>query len=357
MIYSATRFLWALGFLMLMAVVTLPSIDRWIFSDAPDPAAAQQQTAQSATDDGTSRTPATTADARRQLDEADQNLAEAIRLSEVWKRESAPLESGPAGQTIAQNEELSALMAHVFAAERPTADELSTLRQQGDELRQQLADHADGPGSATLLAELRQAIGAWHADVSEAHESWNRVVHEAQAIVRESQRSAPDEQNPDGETLAKSMQASRDGQTLEQMRKDIQREQERVETEQAEKERQAKLELEAQSPEVLGALAPFVTPRTAHPQMSGASVVMRKTFEEQPVSLAWLKQIGALDPSVDGLKMLARVGAARKLPEPRWTIPTQPNGWTPETEAFLKDAQQKLRDYGPTLVGLGKLSP
>jgi hypothetical protein len=153
------------------------------------------------------------------------------------------------------------------------------------------------------------------------------------------------------------MQASRDGQTIDQLRKDIQREQERVETEQAQRERQAELEMKAQSPEVLGVLAPFVTPRTAQPKLSGASVLMSKTFDEQPVSLAWLKQIGALDPSVNGLKMLARVGAAHRLPEPRWTIPTQPHSWTPETEAFLKDAQQKLRDYGPTLVRLGKLSP
>ena len=61
MIRSTTGFLWALGFLMLMAVITIPAIDRTFFSDAPDPATAQQQTAQSSTDDGTSsHTPATT---------------------------------------------------------------------------------------------------------------------------------------------------------------------------------------------------------------------------------------------------------------------------------------------------------
>ncbi|MEZ6097686.1 MAG: hypothetical protein R3E01_01820 [Pirellulaceae bacterium] len=61
-------------------------------------------------------------------------------------------------------------------------------------------------------------------------------------------------------------------------------------------------------------------------------------------------EIGALDDTVQGRKKLALIGGNRKLTEPTWSIASQPNNWSPEDEERLNQAQQMLRDYGPTLV-------
>ncbi len=122
-------------------------------------------------------------------------------------------------------------------------------------------------------------------------------------------------------------------------------------------EQAAQLLAEATSPEVKALLAPFLEPRTIQPQLAGTfSIKWVRTFEKQPMSLGKLMEIGALDDSVLGLKKLALVVGNRKLPEPRWSIASQPNNWSPEDEDRLKQAQQMLRDYGPILVQAGLLS-
>ena len=113
----------------------------------------------------------------------------------------------------------------------------------------------------------------------------------------------------------------------------------------------------AQSPEVQSALGLFLAPRSVQPRLSGSSIVMEKTFDERPMSLSRLEQIGALEPTREGLKLLARVGTDRDLPQPRWSFPAEPGNWSPENEAVLKTAQSLLRTYGTTLVRLGQLSP
>ena len=75
------------------------------------------------------------------------------------------------------------------------------------------------------------------------------------------------------------------------------------------------------------------------------------------MSLFKLTSIGALDESLPGLKKLALVGGNRKLPEPKWSIASQPNSWNEGDEEFLRKSQQMLRDYGAILVEEGMLSP
>ena len=75
------------------------------------------------------------------------------------------------------------------------------------------------------------------------------------------------------------------------------------------------------------------------------------------MSLTALRHAGALGDSIDGLKMLAKIGGNRKLPIPRWSVYSQPNNWTADDRKMLKEAQNMLRELGPTLVKEGKLSP
>ena len=75
------------------------------------------------------------------------------------------------------------------------------------------------------------------------------------------------------------------------------------------------------------------------------------------MSLSRLEGMGALAESLDRLKILARVGASRKLPEPRWTFHHEPGNWTPDNQKLLQQAQDMLRKYGTVLVEAGLLSP
>ena len=105
-------------------------------------------------------------------------------------------------------------------------------------------------------------------------------------------------------------------------------------------------------------MAPFLHSRGVQPRkVGGGSVQFRSTFEESPMSLSALKGMGALEPSTEGLKWLARVGGHRKLSGPRWGVNSQPNNWSEDDKRLLKEAQQLLRELGPILVKDGKLSP
>ena len=75
------------------------------------------------------------------------------------------------------------------------------------------------------------------------------------------------------------------------------------------------------------------------------------------MSFGKLVSIGALDNSTLGLQKLALIAGNRKLPEPKWSIPSQPNNWHEGDEMFLRKSQQMLRDYGPVLVAERLLSP
>ena len=114
----------------------------------------------------------------------------------------------------------------------------------------------------------------------------------------------------------------------------------------------------ALSAEVASVLAPFFEPRTIQPNLAGSfSIKFSRSYDKAPTSLGKLRSIGVLDQSPLGLKKLALVGGNRKLPEPRWSIASQPGNWSEGDEEFLRKAQTMLRDYGDILVQEGKLSP
>ncbi len=114
----------------------------------------------------------------------------------------------------------------------------------------------------------------------------------------------------------------------------------------------------ARSAEVQSTLAIFLHKRDVQPQKAGpGSVNFRSTFDAAPMSLSALKGIGALEPTTEGLKWLARVGGNRKLSSPRWGVASQPGNWSEDDKKLLKEAQDLLRELGPILVKDGKLSP
>ncbi len=112
----------------------------------------------------------------------------------------------------------------------------------------------------------------------------------------------------------------------------------------------------ALSPDVLSVLAPLIQPRNVQPRMSGKSVRFYRTLETKPMSLTALRSAGALNPNIDGLKVLASIVGDRDLSEPRWSIHSQENNWQEGDQEMLMEAQQYLRDFGAVLVKAGKLS-
>jgi hypothetical protein len=119
----------------------------------------------------------------------------------------------------------------------------------------------------------------------------------------------------------------------------------------------AKLVDEARSADVQRVLQPFLVRRNVQPRLAGASVQMRQTFAEEPMSFSALEEMGALAETVDGLSRLARIGSHRELSGPRWEFSPSARTWSTDTRDRLKQAQDLLRRLGPTLVEEKLLSP
>ena len=206
-------------------------------------------------------------------------------------------------------------------------------------------------------------ISQLHATCMEAKGHWQRDVEQALAIkhllaTRVGVSSDPATQTTIGSKIEDSDAKASVSRLDRQIERDEKAEAEReaVEAEQKrqqdlKEQQEAELLAKATSPEVKMLLAPFLEARTIQPSLAGTfSIKWVRTYDKKPMSLGKLMEIGALDDSVEGLKKLALIGGNRKLPEPKWSVYTQPNNWSPEDEERLKQAQQMLRDYGPTLV-------
>ena len=193
------------------------------------------------------------------------------------------------------------------------------------------------------MLEIREI----HDRTSKACEEWQFAVRSAEAIVRKSQSAQSSDALPEEERpLPSPIRDMQDDKVLVDL--ELQRKKE-AEWEQLKKE--------ATSPEVLRTLAPFVTPRSLQPKLSGAAVVFQRTYEKAPMSLSRLEGMQALEPTTHDLTMLARIGCDRDLTEPKWSIPTEPHCRTEETKSLLMKAQGMLIQYGDALVKTGHLSP
>jgi len=346
---------------LIVLAITLPIIDRTLFSGTSGaagspPAASQQQTSASRSDDAIE---AEYREARQLLDEAERSLAETLKHVDEWDRDIVPLQDGPAGLTIAEDETLSGLMAYVFEDAGTRVGQMPALQNRLRTIRDEVdAAAATSPPtglSSGQMVEVREL----HASTNQIRKDWEQAIDDAHAIKRKAGRLAePAEEQQATLKLSDSMEQAQDEEALAALTKKRELEKEKEAEAVRKAEEQAQLEEEAQSPEVLAALATFVTPRYVQPELAGtSSIKWKRTATQQPMSLTAIGSTGALRPSTQGLRMLAEVGANRKLDSPRWGYPSQPSNWTDDQQADLQNAQDLLLKYGPTLVRLGKLSP
>lgn len=287
---------------------------------------------------------------------AQSSSKETLASVETWKADIEPLLEHGSGSDM--SEEQVGQLAFVINRQRTPpekvramVEELSILQRQINELQSASTPEPIATAEVERIQQLSDTVAA-------AKRGWASSVTQAQAIVRQSVAESESEEA----TLRDSVNRAKDRETLAALEREREsgpmktevRNEVEIETFDSNDERREA----ALATEVASVLAPFFEPRSIQPSLAGSfSIKFSTTFDSAPMSLGKIKSIGALDPSVVGLKKLALLGGNRKLPEPRWSIASQPGNWSGGDEDYLKKAQQYLIDYGDILVQEGKLSP
>jgi hypothetical protein len=287
---------------------------------------------------------------------------EAVGHFQRWQTEIEPLRQDRSGDVVAANKELVEKLAYVVRQERMSQTEIQVVGEQIATLRKRLEAVASQVEPEALTAHEMIEIRDLHTKATLARRQWENAIKQASAIVMKAQLDVNPVAQP---TLQQELEQIEAKKTLEELDQKITRQENAAAEPALEASAEApvaaidpELRAKALSTEVKSTLAPFLEPRSIQPSLAGNfSIRFNKTFEPQPMSLGKLMSIGVLDESVLGLKKLALLGGNRKLPEPRWSIASQPGNWSSADEEFLKKAQQMLRDYGEVLVSEGLLSP
>jgi len=297
-------------------------------------------------------------EAMKLLTEADVAQHEALRQLGIWNGEIESLRSNESGDVVAVNEDLVRKLAYVFGKKRMEESDVQVLGKQIGLLQQRLETAAGKDPPEALSAREMYEVRQLHNKAYKARQDWETSLEEARAIVLKARFEA----NP---VVQPTLQQGLDKIGVEQVLGKLSKKMARAEEEPIVEEFSVpttstvdpELRARALSTEVQSALAPFLQPRTIQPSSAGSfSIKFSRTFDEKPMSLGKLMSIGALSESVLGLKKLALIGGNRKLPEPKWSIASQPNNWNEGDERFLRKSQQMLRDYGAILVEEGLLS-
>lgn len=349
------------GFIALAILLTLVAFERLIGRNEPSARVVREQQSLIALElEQKAADAARRSEAVILLRQADQANKDALASSGTWQEQIEPLLENDAGRVIAAHPELVKELANVLYEERPAAGELTDMSRRIERLTG-LLDDADSTSSPTTwptaqLAEIKQL----HSAAIAAGSDWQTAVKQAQAIFRTAKRTPAEDVTPD-QSLRELVQEAYDDQTIADMPRLRAEKEEREAKRAAEAARAAEVkaaaEAAATSPEVQRVLAPMLAVRNGQPKLSGAAVRIEKTSTSQAMSLSRIESMGALEPTDNGLKMLARIGTDRDLTPPRWTFPSEPNNWSAETRAFLNQAQQLLREHGTALVRANKLSP
>lgn len=114
--------------------------------------------------------------------------------------------------------------------------------------------------------------------------------------------------------------------------------------------------------EIRRLLYPFISP--GYDQLGRSWNDWRKTAEKQPLSFRDLEQTGALNPDIDGITILARIGG---FPQHQYPQSSRPRGAFPpfydsmfgnaNTLETVKRAQHLLKVHSPYLIEIGLLQP
>jgi hypothetical protein len=245
---------------------------------------------------------------------------------------------------------------------RDAARRIESLRTKVDDLMQQASPTALSP---IEMADVRQL----HAMCKQAHEDWHRDVEQALAVKHllltrtatpgtslAATTMGPKITDANAQAIVSDLDEQRDREKKDKADSNA-RKAKLAPEKKLKEQREADLLARATSPEVKSLLAPFIEPRTMQPSLSGTfSIRWVHTDEKKPMSLKKLNEIGALEDSTPGLQKLALIGGNRKLPQPKWSVASQPNHWSSEDEERLRQAQQTLREYGAILTDVGLLS-
>lgn len=326
--------------------------------------------------------------ARDRLVEANVRADNALDSIGKWNSEIPPLLKTTAGDNIAAHEDLVESLTKIVSAKRTTESELKAKAKRIAAFRSDLGKRATSSTPTPLTTSEQEEIDDLEETVTAADIEWTRALNNARAVkLLADSRVEPDKQRSLEDEIKLKAAEDRLAELEQQLKQEkarrveeaeAKREQEKLAAErEREKQRLAekrkeeadaaaekkRLEEEAliaraRSAEVKATLAPFLKKRGVQPRKAGpGSIGFRATFDEAPMSLSALKGIGALEQSTEGLKWLARVAGSRKLPTPRWGVASQPGNWSEDDKELLKEAQQLLRELGPTLVKEKLLSP
>ena len=360
----------ALALVCFAFTTLLRTVDRTIFRSGRSAHSSAAATVQlpvhpSAPTLRTVRPPATTPidqhwEAMKLLTEASVAQRAALGIIEQWDEEITPLLNDDNGQAIAVNNELVEKLAYVLRQRRKGEGEISSIGEQIVLLQERVEELTVSPPKLLSAREMYE-IRRIHNSSMTAKQSWEQALKQANAIVLKAHWDV----NPVAEpTLQQSLDQIETDSTLQHLDEKITKAEEagfepepKIAFEEEFDAVDLKLRKKALSAEVKSALAPFLEARAIQPSLAGRfSIKFSRTGQKQPMSLGKLMSIGALGESELGLKKLALVGGNRKLPEPKWSISSQPHGWSEDDEEFLRKAQQMLRDYGAVLVDEGLLS-
>ena len=327
-------------------------------------------------------------EARDQLVESGMHLDDALQAISDWNAEIPPLLKTTAGDNIAAHEDLVESLTKIVNKERTPELTLKDKSQRIAKFRSDLGKRATSSTPTPLTTKEEEEIAELQAIARSADDEWTKALSNARAVkILADARVAPNQQRSLEDEIKLKAAEDRLAELEEQLRQEKarkvqeaedKREQEKLAAER-ERERQRLVEkrkeeaeaaaekkrleeeallARARSAEVKAALAPFLHKRGVQPRKAGpGSIGFTATFDEAPMSLSALKGIGALEPSTEGLKWLARVAGSRKLSAPRWGVASQPGNWSEDDKKLLKEAQQLLRELGSTLVKEELLSP
>ncbi|MCA9041359.1 MAG: hypothetical protein KDA65_13485 [Planctomycetaceae bacterium] len=364
------KFRWYLGVTVLLLFgIALMKYSAWLdhklFPPNKNSAVVNNQVPPPATNSSTT-TPVVNAsqqlaDADSQLSTAGQSAETALESVETWEKEIEQWQQQGAVEESSDNAKLLEQLAFVMREQRMSHSELTAAKQQIQSWQQTVSDRLQqAPPVSLTPAELTEITNLTEQCQS-AERDWQRALKRGLVLKQEiEQQKTPAVAVVETKTIGDQIEKANTLTTLveieEEMRAKAARDAEAREQQRVQEEQEAELLKQATSPEVTAILAPFLESRDLQPKLSGATVKFSPTIDKKPMSYSALQGMNALSPSIDGLKRLALIGGNRNLPEPKWSVHSQPNNWSQDDKDMLQSAQQYLREYGPTLVKAGKLS-
>lgn len=283
-------------------------------------------------------------------------LDEVIEESRAWEANVTPLSSNDDGRGIAADREKVEVYV-ALAAKRPDGDRTAALQQEVQQLLLAAEAEWNAGGIQVTYGRAEQvytALRAAHAqadgllqDARKARQAILELVdptvepgeHDLAAAVLDAQRRWREEY---ALSLRQAQESVRRAAAL------------RGANEVLVKGGLDQLKKEAVSPKVLAALKPFVTP----------SKILGEQVYSTPrrFALSELRRTNALDRSSHGYARLAWSAVATDLHPNPWKSllvngRVQAERWSPAQQEFVRQAQEYLIKYGPSLVELGLLEP